>query len=841
MKKQKILLVLFSVLLMLGLGIYEAKAEEPQPHQHKSFVWSCDESYHWHICVGDGECPDNWIYDYGPHDFKGGDVCVICGYDRRNDQRMGTQWVSEMNVYIPAPVAGNPMYTYPIFDPTQAKVVSYSYDPPVPGGMDGVFDYGTTYTITIDIESVPGHWFVEHSATPCTINDQPAEFVYVNGSQAKIRYTYPATEPAPAPQTITIPTTVLIKAAAANTPSPGPAAFHFKISSSNSAIPLNIISNAVTTDGFGEFYGNLIFTVPADQYEALKNSTLYIQQYDGNADWQFDTKEMIFTWHDFYGEFRRYGDATIASAPKISMNYVYVTNVYDPKTAPPVQPETAPDPPEPEKDPEEKPQDPESFVPTPPDTSGLKELPVEIKEKKHETQITLPVYVGVERYGNDVPPEAEFQFGIYGMYQDQEYEWANDIVYTEGEGIYSGSISFTVPSDQLDRLIETGFDVRERSAVVPGWSFAGEVYHVDLSREEGEDGEITAEIRRLRNVTTAGSGLKILYFLNLYGMDEGKPVEMPGSMIGIEDVLREIHGLDYAVFTDIFQFEKDGGKWKVNLSAVKDGYTIGEVNVKIRYAKDGGKFKKYEIKDALRVTEDGIFVKLGAIAEAYTTLCGKDFPAAELIPEDEWTGFTQDEIPWLDLHALDELFRRLRNDAGRVFDEIPVLTMKKGYAFSGGTSEWDDFRMMALNIAQLYHEDWYKLSLDAAVSEEMQYFAADYEDAFTEFNEMEMNNAGLMSLIQEKYPRAMEEFDYAIEKLNDKYKSDFSCKFADGEDVWAADNYFEAEAASEDDADEEFMTAPDDFGSGSDFFYAMIMRQAPDLLWEDAENEEADD
>ena len=193
-------------------------------------------------------------------------------------------------------------------------------------------------------------------------------------------------------------------------------------------------------------------------------------------------------------------------------------------------------------------------------------------------------------------------------------------------------------------------------------------------------------------MTTAASGLRILYFLNLYGKNDGKPIEMPSNIMGIEDVLREIHALDYAEFSDTFEFEKDGGKWKVTWTAVKDGYTIGDVDVKIRYAKDGGKAKDVKIKDVLRVTEDGIYVKLGEIAEAYETLCGKDFPAADLIPDDEWTGFTQEEIQWLDLSALDELFRRLRNDSGRVFDVLPVETTENGYAFSGGTDEWNDFR-----------------------------------------------------------------------------------------------------------------------------------------------------
>ena len=234
----------------------------------------------------------------------------------------------------------------------------------------------------------------------------------------------------------------------------------------------------------------------------------------------------------------------------------------------------------------------------------------------------------------------------------------------------------------------------------------------------------------------------------------------------------------------------------------------------------------------------GKFMKLGAIAKAYETLKGKPFPGAEVIPEDEWTGFTQEQIPWLDLSALDELFRKLRNDSGRAFDVLPVTTTENGYAFSGGSEEWNDFRMMALNLAQFYHEDWYAMALEAAVSEEMQEFAGSYEDAFMAFNEMEMNNAGLMTLLRDKYPRTMEDFTYSMEYADGVLSTEFSCSFADEEDVWVIEDHFTAEEIPADEADEESLKAPESFGSGEDFFLAMILRQSPEKLWEDAEEGE---
>lgn len=123
--KKRLLIVLFSVLLLAGLGTYISRAEGGSQHQHKSFVWSMDDNEHWHICVGDGECPDGWIYDRGPHTFNGGDVCTTCGFDRRTGN-FTTAWrVTDMNITMPAPAAGDYMYTYPIYDSSQATIVSY--------------------------------------------------------------------------------------------------------------------------------------------------------------------------------------------------------------------------------------------------------------------------------------------------------------------------------------------------------------------------------------------------------------------------------------------------------------------------------------------------------------------------------------------------------------------------------------------------------------------------------------------------------------------------------------------------------------------------------------------
>ncbi|MBQ6551591.1 MAG: hypothetical protein IJL78_09310 [Lachnospiraceae bacterium] len=836
---KRLLAVLLSVLLVSGL--FTVTAEADGEHHHKSFVWSMNDTEHWHICVGDGECPDNWIFDKGPHEFNGGEVCTVCGFDRRKEGWYTSAYrVTDININMPAPVAGQLPGAFPVSDSSQANVYAYSYSP-IPAIGDKVsapFDYNTVYTITFDVQSNPGYWFVMEAPTPCTVNGQPATFIYKNGSEAQVRFTYPATAPAPEQaqpetETFTVPAHVAVSGASESTPSPGQAVFHFKIWAGDSSVNITTVSNAVTTNGFGEFINDLVFTVPKSQVDALKNGGLFIQQLDGNANWQFDTRITSFFWDSFTYSFMRWTNLTEPTAPKVKFNYVYVTNIYSPVA------DTTPAQPQPAPTPENAgPVTPETWTPVAPDTSRLQERLIKIEENDDEAVFTLPIDIGVEQYRTDTPPEAVFHFGLYGMKKDQEYEWENDVVYTHGEGIYSGTISFRVPQgEQLDQLIETGFDVRERSAAVPGWSFAGEVYHVDLYRV---DGELLGNIRRLRNVATAESGLKVLYFLNLYGKDGGTPYLMPGNILGIEDLLREIHGKDRILLKDTFRIEKDGKEWEILFTAVKEGTVIGNAEITIRCSEGGKSLGEWIISDVLRVTEDGIYVKLRDIAESYQLLKGKEFPGAEAIGDDLWLGFNDDVIDYLDLTKLDELFRRIRRDAGRVFDELPVECIENGYAFEGGEEEFDGFRMMALNIAQLNHEDWLAMAEDAAVSKEMLMFADDYESAFMDFNEMDMNNAGLMEIIKKLYPRTMTSFSFNITQTGEyEYASEFTCEFADGDDVWVIENSFTTEAVEEKDVDPAFMTAPDEYGSGAEFFRAMILRQAPET--EELEEIEAEE
>ena len=639
-----------------------------------------------------------------------------------------------------------------------------------------------------------------------------------NAPKVMVKYVYvtnvydpqsSAPDPNTSVETFTIPATVVVNGASEATPHPGNPAFHFNIWSGNTGIKLNIVSNVVYTSGFGEFSGNLVFTVPQSQAAALKASPLYVQQFDGNDDWIFDTYVMQFEWADDAG-FWRWPRADVASAPKVKRYDVYVTNIYDPKAKVPQTDPVQPTQPEPQNTPETS-------------TSEVIESPIEIIEDDDKTQITLPINVGVEKYSTDTPPAAVFHFGIYGMRKAQEYEWVNDVVYTQGEGIYQGSICFTVPAGEpLEQLIETGFDVRERSAVVPGWSFAGEVYHIDLSRK---DGVLQAEIRRLRNVTTAESGKKVLYFLNHYGMDQGEPVTMPGSALGIEDIFRNILDMDCIVLSDTIHYQNDDGQWEISWTALRKDKAIGDFDLTLKYAEEDEDYEEFYLTDVLRVTRDGIFIKLGKIAEVYTELCGKDFPAADAIPDGKWTGFTQETISWLNLPMADELIRRMIRDAGRVFDEFETECVDQGYEMTGDSELWDSFEMLALDMAQLYHEEWYDLALQAAASKDAKDFVSFYEDTFVEFNDLEMNNAGLMYLLRQKYPEILTDFAFRVLLQEDGINAaELSGQLEDEEDgVRIFDSLLEVQEAA---GDAKHMGAPKNYESGSDYLNALIMEKA---------------
>ena len=88
-----------------GIGMTASRAEEEKPQEHKSMSWTGNDEFHWRVCIGEGECPEGNILDYGPHDFHGGYVCNDCGYDQRVGFG-GSSHVSNVGVYIPAPEAG---------------------------------------------------------------------------------------------------------------------------------------------------------------------------------------------------------------------------------------------------------------------------------------------------------------------------------------------------------------------------------------------------------------------------------------------------------------------------------------------------------------------------------------------------------------------------------------------------------------------------------------------------------------------------------------------------------------------------------------------------------------
>ena len=166
---------------------------------------------------------------------------------------------------------------------------------------------------------------------------------YKDGSYDFVNIYNPVTPaPPPVPQRVTVSVPAMVKVVKASdvTPDPGPAVFHFAIWS-DSVSDIQIINNAVSSSGVGESGAYLEFTIPSGQLDALRASTLWIKQYDGNADWQFDSYSFALQWdagNALYMRWPRDGEGT----PGVKMNGVYVTNVYAAQPAP--IPQTDPDP-----------------------------------------------------------------------------------------------------------------------------------------------------------------------------------------------------------------------------------------------------------------------------------------------------------------------------------------------------------------------------------------------------------------------------------------------------------------------------------------------------------------
>lgn len=622
---------------------------------------------------------------------------------------------------------------------------------------------------------------------------------------------------------LTIPARVNVSGADANTPSPGTAVFHFKIWMEDSSVPLTIVSDTVWTNGFGDFSANLVFTIPEEYMRALYVTPLYVQQYDGNPDWVFDTTVMEF----FYQDPRYLRVENPASMTSQTVDYAAVHNIYKKAPAPPeVQPST-----EPAVEPAAEPSAPENPVPAEPlpaepvpvNTDNVTALPVQITKEDAFTRITLPVFIGVEKYGTDAPPAAVFTFGLYGIQKEQEYAWEKDTVTVPGAGLHSGSISFTVPDGEaLSMLMETGFDVRERTAVVPGWSFSGEVYHIRLF--ESENGP-AAEVERIREGRTVDTPADALLFLNYYGMDSGIPVELPGSATGVKDMLQEIRELEHVTIKDTFHVSDSEGRWEIRFEAVKTGYEIGNAALTMRYAKGDSEYRSVSLEDVLRIQDQCFYIRLQRIADAYTELSGKEFLCQEAVPEGEWTAFTNEMISWLDLPSLDILMRSLIRNAGPAFDAFTTVRSGNGYTMSGSRPQFDRFQLKAMETAGRKHSEWYALAEKAALSDEMKRFAASYENAFSKLLLQSPSDAEKLAALREQFPKILKRFTFSVELLKkDTYQVLASGQYVNDEGVVRDfDSILTTESALSDGVR---FASPGNAVSGAPYLYALIMRYA---------------
>ena len=596
---------------------------------------------------------------------------------------------------------------------------------------------------------------------------------------------------------VTVPVEVTVTKASEAVPDPGPAVFHFGITSSSGAA-ITVINNAVSTSGTGTFTGSISFSVPAEQFGALTESGFTVQQLEGNPDWVFDTYAYWMFYDSVTGDFSTWLKYFRASTKTVS-----VSNVYSPASSGPAPTEPAPTDPAP--------------TPTAPAPAG--EEGISIEEDTEKAVFTLPVIVDVVKTGEQDVPGAVFHFGLDCMKADQQYTWINDVVYTGGEGEYSGSVSFSVPAgEELDKLIETGFDLYQRHAVVVGWSFAGEVYHVTLSREGGA---LKAEITRHRRVTTAEAGKNVLYYRDYFGKDSGglQSGNTPASMIGIKDLFGQAFAVENATYLGMFEIytgETVNGIKSVNYKLHKSGEEFGNADISFNW-----QGKTAEVEDAFRLTEDGLFIRLKSLAQAWEQATGEKFFMANEIPDAEWVSFRQEDISWLDFQALGELFSRFLRDQERALDEFPATKTHQGYRIDADADDWESFRYLVLDEAQLNHEIWYKLAMEAAKSENVKGVADALEAAFNDFCDKEMNNAGLMEILTEKYPLSVDKLEASFDQIAEK-------AFTVGSEA-AISNVEGARKVSftlsvtEDVVPEELPGTPENAVSGGTFLFDLLM------------------
>ncbi|MBR3643546.1 MAG: hypothetical protein IKN57_08570 [Parasporobacterium sp.] len=320
--------------------------------------------------------------------------------------------------------------------------------------------------------------------------------------------------------------------------------------------------------------------------------------------------------------------------------------------------------------------------------------------------MTLPVTVEVIQGGADPVGNAVFHFAIEGFDRDTGVFLSKDTVETRGSGLTLSSLTVTIPDEAaLTRLAETGFDVREKTALVDGWSFAPEAWHADLSRT---DGNIDIQISSLRKGDNRPELIRNMYFSNYFTKTNGMEGEAPAGIREVTDLLSEAASLENVLFRGTLTTKSQDGSWEVNWEISKSGQYLGESKITLKYTPAGEAQKQASLSDILRVTPEGAYVRLDLISGAYEQLSGKNWAAlswAGAIPSG-WTAFSKTDVYSLDLEKTGDFLSRVFYDMSKVLDALSVTKTSNAYLISGDRETLGNMQQAAGMVIEEKKDGW---------------------------------------------------------------------------------------------------------------------------------------
>ena len=141
--------------------------------------WSTDADNHWHVCT---RCSAIDSDTKAAHDFGDDDICDTCKYNREPS----VADITAANVTVTAPTKGGTPVGAATTD-TQYTVANTVWEP-----ANNPFAPNTVYSVLVTLEAKEGYQFT--ASTVFKINDSTATVVTQSAEEAKISFTFPATE-----------------------------------------------------------------------------------------------------------------------------------------------------------------------------------------------------------------------------------------------------------------------------------------------------------------------------------------------------------------------------------------------------------------------------------------------------------------------------------------------------------------------------------------------------------------------------------------------------------------------------------------------------------------------